>query len=123
MKKDDFFSQYQYEHELDARLKNRQERMWLYGKKVLIFSIAAVIIPLFFGKKSLSAILFLIAFIFSLLYAGVYVFWAAMIRPRCKKCGKRMLKKYIATGCGGEEQLYFHCPDCRIYSEAYISRD
>ena len=123
MKKDDFFSQYQYEHELDARLKNRQERMWLHWKKVLIFSIAAVIIPLFFGKKSLSAIIFLIAFIFSLLYAGVYAFGATMIRPRCKKCGKRMFKKYVATGCGSEEQLYFHCPDCRIYSEAYISRD
>ena len=36
---------------------------------------------------------------------------------------EKMLKKYIFIGCGGEEQLYFHCPDYRIYSDAYTSRD
>ena len=123
MKKDDFFFQYQYDYELDARLKNRQERMWHYWKKVLIFSVAAFAIPLFFGKIDLSAIIFLIAFVVFLLCATVYIFTHTMIRPRCKKCGKRMLKKYISTGCGDEEQLYFHCPDCRIYSDAHISRD
>ena len=123
MKKDDFFSQYQYDHELGARLKNRQERMWHYWKKVLIFCVAAFAIPLFFGKIDLSAIIFLIAFVVFLLCATVYIFTQTMIRPRCKKCGKRMLKKYISTGCNGEEQLYFHCPDCRIYSDAYFRRD
>ena len=123
MKKDDFFFQYQYDYELDARLKNRQERMWHYWKKVLIFSVAAFAIPLFFGKIDLSAIIFLIAFVVFLLCATVDIFTQTMIRPCCKKCGKRMLKKYISTGCNGEEQLYFYCPDCRIYSDAHISRD
>ena len=123
MKKDDFFFQYQYDYELDARLKNRQERMLHSWEKVLIFSVAAFVIPLFFGKISLSAIIFLIAFIVFLLCATVYIFAHTMIRPRCKKCGKRMLKKYISTGCAGEEQLYFYCPDCRIYSDAHISWD
>ena len=123
MKKDDFFFQYQYDHELSARLKNRQERMWHYWKKILIFSVAAFAIPLLFGKIDLSAIIFLIAFVVFLLCATVYIFTQTMIRPPCKKCGKRMLKKYISTGCGGEEQLYFYCPDCRIYSDAHISRD
>ena len=123
MKKDDFFFQYQYDHELDARLKNRQARMLHYWKIVLIFSVAAFVIPLFFGKIDLSAIIFLIAFVVFLLCATVYIFTQTMIHPRCKKCGKRMLKKYISTGCNGEEQLYFHCPDCRIYSDAYFRRD
>ena len=123
MKKDDFFFQYQYDYELDARLKNRQERMWHYWKKVLIFSVAAFVIPLLFGKIDLSAIIFLIAFFVFLLCATVDIFTQTMIRPRCKKCGKRMLKKYISTGCAGEEQLYFYCPDCRIYSDAYTSGD
>ena len=123
MKKDDFFFQYQYDHELDARLKNRQERMWHYWKKVLIFSVAAFVIPLFFGKIDLSAIIFLIAFVVLLLCATVDIFTQTMIWPCCKKCGKRMLKKYISTGCNGEEQLYFYCPDCRIYSDAYTRRD
>ena len=123
MKKDDFFSQYQYDHELDARLKKRQEWMLHHWNKVLIFSVAAFVIPLFFGKIDLSAIIFLIAFVVFLLFATVYIFTQTMIRPCCKKCGKRMLKKYISTGCGGEEKLYFHCPDCRIYSYAHISRD
>ena len=111
MKKDDFFFQYQYDYELDARLKNRQERMWHYWKKILIFSVAAFVIPLFFGKIDLSAIIFLIAFVVFLLCATVYIFTQTMIHPRCKKCGKRMLKKYISTGCNGEEQLYFYCPE------------
>ena len=123
MKKDDFFSQYQYDHELGAKLKNRQERMLHYWKIVLIFSVAALVIPLFFGKIDLSAIIFLIAFVVFLLCAAVYIFAQTMIRPRCKKCGKRMLKKYIFTGYGGENQLYFHCPDCRIYSDTNIYFD
>ena len=123
MKKDDFFFHYQYDYELDARLKNRQERMWHYWKKVLIFSVAAFVIPLFFGKIDLSAIIFLIVFGIFVSCAAVYIFTQTMIRPRCKKCGKRMLKKYISTSCNGEEQLYFYCPDCRIYSDAYTSRD
>ena len=123
MKKDDFFFQYKYDYELSARLKNRQERMWHYWKKVLLFSVAAFAIPLLFGKIDLSAIIFLIAFVVFLLCATVDIFTQTMIRPRCKKCGKRMLKKYISTGCNGEEQLYFYCPDCRIYSDAYFRRD
>ncbi len=123
MKKDDFFFQYQYDHELMTRLKNRQEWMLHHWKILLIFSVIAFIIPLFFGKIKLSAIIFLIAFIVFLLCAAVYIFAQTMIRPYCKKCGKRMLKKYISTGCNGEEQLYFYCPDCRIYSDAHISRD
>ena len=97
--------------------------MWHYWKKILIFSVAAFAIPLLFGKIDLSAIIFLIAFVVFLLCATVYIFTQTMIRPRCKKCGKRMLKKYISTGCNGIEQLYFYCPDCRIYSDAHISRD
>ena len=123
MKKDDFFSQYQYDYELSARLKNRQERMWHYWKKVLIFSVAAFAIPLLFGKIDLSAIIFLIAFVVFLLCATVDIFTQTMIRPRCKKCGKRMLKKYIFTGYGGENQLYFHCPNCRIYSDTNVYFD
>ena len=121
MKKDDFFFQYQYDYELDARLKKRQEWMLHHWNKVLIFSVAAFAIPLFFGKIDLSAIIFLIAFVVFLLCAAVYIF-AQTMPPRCKKCGKRMLKKYIPSG-GGEEQLYLHCSDCRIYSDAYTSRD
>ena len=49
MKKDDFFFQYKYDYDLDARLKNRQELMWHYWKKILIFSVAAFVIPLLFG--------------------------------------------------------------------------
>lgn len=30
---------------------------------------------------------------------------------------------YLLLSGGGEEQLYFHCPDCRIYSDAYFRRD
>ena len=123
MKKDDFFFQYQYDHELSTRLKNRQGGMRHYWKMLLIFNVAAFVISLFYGKIYLSAIIFLIAFVVSLLCAAVYTFAHTMIRPRCKKCGKRMLKKHIFTGYGGEEQLYFHCPDCRIYSDAYTSRD
>ena len=93
MKKDDFFFQYQYDHELSARLKNRQERMLHSWNKVLIFSVAAFVIPLFFSKIDLSAIIFLIAFVVFLLCATVYIFTQTMIRPCCKKCGKRMLKK------------------------------
>ena len=121
MKKDDFFSQHQYDYELDARLKNRQERMLHHWNKVLIFSVAAFAIPLFFGKIDLSAIIFLIGFGIFVLCAAIYIFTQTMIRPCCKKCGKRMLKKYISTGYG--EKLYFHCPDCRIYSDAHISWD
>ena len=117
MKKDDFFFQYQYDNELSARLKNRQAWLQHYWKFLLIFSVAALIIPFFFDKIKLSAIIFLIAFVVSLLCAAVYIFAYTMIRPRCKKCRKRMLKKHIFTGYGGEEQLYFHCPDCRIYSD------
>lgn len=123
MKKDDFFFQYQYDHELSARLKNRQDRMWHYWKKILIFSVAAFVIPLLFGKIDLSAIIFLIGFGIFVLCATVYIFTQTMIHPRCKNCGKRMLKKYISTRCNGEEQLYFYCPDCRIYSDAHISWD
>ena len=123
MKKDDFFFQYQYDYELGARLKNRQERMWHYWKIALIFSVAAFVIPLLFGKIDLSAIIFLIAFVVFLLCAAVYIFTQTMIHPRCRKCGKRMLKKYISTSYNGEEQLYFYCPDCRIYSDAYFRRD
>ncbi len=123
MKKDDVFFQYKYDYELDARLKNRQERMWHYWKKVLIFSVLAFVIPLFFGKIDLSAIIFLIAFVVFLLCATVDIFTQTMIRPRCRKCGKRMLKKYISTSFNGEEQLYFYCPDCRIYSDAHFRRD
>ena len=123
MKKDDFFSQYQYDYELGARLKNRQARLLHYWKIVLIFSVAAFAIPLFFGKIDLSAIIFLIVFGIFVSCATVYIFTQTMIHPCCKKCGKRMLKKYVFTGYGGENQLYFHCPDYRIYSDAYTSRD
>ena len=123
MKKDDFFFQYKYDYELSARLKKRHGWMPHHWKKILIFCVAAFVISLFFGKIDLSAIIFLIAFVVFLLCAAVYIFAQTMIRPCCKKCGKRMLKKYISTGCNGEEQLYFYCPDCRIYSDAYISWD
>ena len=123
MKKDDFFFQYQYDHELDARLKKQQEWMLHHWNKVLIFSVAAFAIPLFFGKIDLSAIIFLIGFGIFVLCAAIYIFTQTMIRPCCKKCGKRMLKKYISTSCNGEEQLYFYCPYCRIYSDAHISWD
>ena len=122
MKKDDFFFHYQYDHELSARLKNRRVRLLHYWKILLIFSAAALAIPLLFGKIDLSAIIFLIVFVIFLFCAAVYIFTHTMIRLRCKKCGKIMLKKYILYGYG-EEQLYFHCPDCRIYSDAYTRRD
>ena len=121
MKKDDFFSQYQYDHELDFRIRKRQKCILRYWKLALIFSVTAFAIPLLFGKIYLSAIIFLIEFIVFLLCAAVYIFAKTMIRPRCKKCGKRMLKKYVSIGCSGEEQLYFYCPTCRIYSDAYTN--
>ena len=30
---------------------------------------------------------------------------------------------YLLLTGGGEEQLYFYCLDCRIYSDAYTSLD
>ena len=110
MKKDDFFFQYQYDYELDARLKNRQERMWHYWKKVLIFSVTAFVIPLFFGKIDLSAIIFLIAFVFFLLCATVYIFTQTMIRPCCKKCGKRMLKNTYLPVAMAKSNFIFIAP-------------
>ena len=124
MKKNDFFKQYHYDHELNAKLKQRQKTFVRYFKKTLIFNVLIAIIPLLFGKFGLAALLFVrMWFIFwfcGAIYCVTEVY--LLLRPRCKKCRKRMLKKYISTGYGGEEQLYLYCPACRIYVDTDIRR-
>lgn len=126
MKKDDFFKQYHYDYELNAKFKQRQKNFTRYFKMTNVFSVLAAVIPLLLGKFELAFFVFAsleIVFWLGGAIGAIYVFTGMLRRPRCKNCGKRMLKKYIFTGYGGEEQLHFHCPGCKIYVDTNIRKN